>query len=269
MSETVQVDEGRVAYEVSGTGDAVVVALPGIGDTRASYRSLVPRLVAEGFKVYAMDLRGHGDSDTGFSRFMSEDIGDDVVALLEALELRDVTLLGNSVGAAASVHASLRSERVGRIVSLSGFVSDPPKFGLMKLLLGLMFAWPWGVWLWGRYRKTLFATPPSDLERNQAEVLANLREPGRLRALRMMMCSTKAGVAARLGQLKVPTLVAMGAQDPDFPDPSAEAARQAEVLGGENEVVMVDGAGHYPQIEKPEATARAIVDFARGGNPGT
>ncbi len=269
MGESIQVDQGRVAYDVFGSGDAAVVAVPGIGDTRASYRRLGPLLAEAGFRVHVMDLRGHGESDTGFASYRSEDIGDDVVALLEGLDLRDVTLLGNSVGAAASVHASLRSDRVGRIVSLSGFVSDPPNFGLMKIMLSVLFARPWGVWAWGRYRKTLFATPPSDLERNHAEVLANLREPGRLRALRMMMCSSKAAVSARLHELEVPTLVAMGAQDPDFPDPAAEAARQAEVLGGENQVAMIDGAGHYPQIEKPEKTARAIETFVRGGAPGT
>lgn len=269
MSGTVQVADGQVAYEVSGTGARVVVAVPGIGDTRASYRRLAPLLVAAGFTVYVMDLRGHGGSDAGFSSYTSENIGDDVVALLDALDLRDVTVLGNSVGAAASVHASLQSDRIGRIVSLSGFVSDPPYFGLMKPMLSLMFARPWGVWAWGRYRKTLFATPPADFEGNHAEVLENLRTPGRLRALRMMMCASKAGVATRLKELEVPTLVAMGAQDPDFPDPAAEAARQAEVLGGKNEVVMIDEAGHYPQIEKPEETARAIEVFIQGCEAGT
>lgn len=257
-----------MAYEVVGSGDVEVVAIPGIGDTRASYRRLAPLLAEAGFRVHVIDLRGHGESDTGFSSYRSEDIGDDVVALMEALELRDVTLLGNSVGAAASVHASLRSDRVGRIVSLSGFVSDPPNFGLMKIMLSLLFIPPWGVWAWGRYRQTLFASPPPDHEANHDEVVANLREAGRLRALRMMMCSSKAAVSARLHELQVPTLVAMGAKDPDFPDPAAEAARQAELLGGKNLVAMIDGAGHYPQIEKPEETARAIVDFVSGGERG-
>ena len=148
MTETVQTKEGRVAYEVFGTGAAVMVALPGIGDTRDSYRALGPRLAEAGFRVFVMDLRGHGESDTSFTGYTSENIGDDAVALLEALDLHDVTLLGNSVGAAASVHAALRSSRVGRIVSLSGFVSDPPGFTALKPMLSLMFARPWGCLLY-------------------------------------------------------------------------------------------------------------------------
>lgn len=267
MSKTIQVEGGSVAYEVFGSGDAIAVALPGIGDTRASYRELAPRLAAAGFTVYVMDLRGHGESDAGFGSYGSEDIGNDVVALLDSLDLRGATILGNSVGAAAGVHAALKSDRVGRIVSLSGFVSDPDNFGFMRPILGLMFRRPWGVWLWGQYRKTLFAEPPSDYAGNRDEVLANLREPGRVRALREMMRASKADIARRLHEVEVPTLVAMGAQDPDFPDPAQEAQRQCTELGGDNRVVMIDGAGHYPQVEQPEQTAKAIIDFV-GGHAG-
>lgn len=148
---------------------------------------------------------------------------------------------------------------------LSGFVSDPPHFRWLRWLLLGMFVWPWGIWLWGKYRKSLFETPPADMEANHGEVLANLREPGRLRTVRTMMCASTASVAARLEEVSAPALIAMGAQDPDFPDPSAEAARQAELLGEKNQVVMLDGAGHYPQIERPEQTALAITEFMNRG----
>ncbi|MCB9676180.1 MAG: alpha/beta hydrolase [Alphaproteobacteria bacterium] len=265
---TVRTPHGQVAYEIHGSGGTPIVALPGIGDTRASYRALAPMLAAAGHTVYAMDLRGHGGSDAAFPSYTSEDIGDDVVALLEACDLRDAVVVGNSIGAAAGVHASLRSDRVGSLVLLSGFVSDPPGFALLSLVLRLMFVWPWGVALWGMYRKTLFATPPADADANTAELLANLREPGRLAAARGMMCASKAAIEARLSEVRVPALIAMGASDPDFSDPAEEAARQARLLGGDNRVVMIEGAGHYPQIEQPDATCRAILDHLGGADHG-
>ncbi len=259
--QRLQTQHGRVAYETFGSGGTSIVAVPGIGDTRASFRALVPLLVEAGHTVHVIDLRGHGDSDPSFDSYRSEDIGDDLVALLDALDLRDAVLLGNSVGAAAAVHASLTSDRVARLVLLSGFVGDPPNFGMMRPLLLLMFAWPWGVWFWGSYRKTLFKTPPADMDANQAEVLANLREPGRLRAVRSMMRASKASIAERLSEVSVPALIAMGAQDPDFGDTAEEAERQAERLGGDNEVAMIEHAGHYPQIEQPAETAHVILEF--------
>ncbi|MEN0061347.1 MAG: alpha/beta hydrolase [Myxococcota bacterium] len=252
---------GQVAYETIGSGSTPIVAVPGIGDTRASYRALAPILADQDCTVHLMDLRGHGDSDVGFGSYTSEDIGDDVHELMESFDLRGALLLGNSIGAAAVVHASLRSDRVNGLVLLSGFVSDPPNFGAIRLLLGMMFAWPWGVSVWGMYRKTLFASPPSDFADNHDAVLSNLREGGRLQAVRTMMCASKAAISDRLSNVTVPALIAMGAQDPDFSSPEEEAHRQARELGGDNQVVMIDQAGHYPQVERPEQTAQAILRF--------
>ena len=59
--------------------------------------------------------------------------------------------------------------------------------------------------------------------------------------------------------MSTPTLVIMGEEDPDFPDPRAEADWIAQALGGE--VVMVPDAGHYPQSQRADITTPAIVAF--------
>ena len=58
--------EGRIAYDDRGDG-RLVVMVPGLGDVRAEYRFLAPLLVAKGYRVVTMDLRGHGQSSTGWS----------------------------------------------------------------------------------------------------------------------------------------------------------------------------------------------------------
>ena len=50
--------EGRIAYDRTGEGPLVVL-VPGMGDLRSTYRFLVPVLVAAGFSVVSVDLRGH------------------------------------------------------------------------------------------------------------------------------------------------------------------------------------------------------------------
>ena len=57
------------------------------------------------------------------------------------------------------------------------------------------------------------------------------------------------------------SLVVMGSLDPDFPDPRAEAQWIARQLRGK--VLMIPGAGHYPQAEFPEIVSPALVEFAR------
>jgi pimeloyl-ACP methyl ester carboxylesterase len=66
--------------------------------------------------------------------------------------------------------------------------------------------------------------------------------------------------------VRAPALVVMGERDPDFRDPAAEARLVAGRLNGA--VVMVPGAGHYPQAEYPEVVTPAVVEFlARVASP--
>jgi pimeloyl-ACP methyl ester carboxylesterase len=51
----------------------------------------------------------------------------------------------------------------------------------------------------------------------------------------------------------------MGELDPDFPNPRTEADWIAETLHGD--VVMVPDAGHYPQSQRPDLTADAVLRF--------
>jgi pimeloyl-ACP methyl ester carboxylesterase len=53
----------------------------------------------------------------------------------------------------------------------------------------------------------------------------------------------------------------MGEKDPDFPDPKAEADWIASTLHGE--LVMVPNAGHYPQSQRPNITADAVLHFLK------
>jgi pimeloyl-ACP methyl ester carboxylesterase len=60
---------------------------------------------------------------------------------------------------------------------------------------------------------------------------------------------------ARLADVTAPALVVMGEQDPDFPDPRAEADWIARALRAH---VMVPEAGHYPQSQRPDITTGAV-----------
>ena len=56
----------------------------------------------------------------------------------------------------------------------------------------------------------------------------------------------------------------MGEQDPDFPDPRAEADWIARALRAQ--VVMVPDAGHYPQSQRPDITTGAVLSFLESVN---
>jgi pimeloyl-ACP methyl ester carboxylesterase len=118
---------------------------------------------------------------------------------------------------------------------------------------------------WNAYYKRLLpGRPPADLDEHRSHIRASMRRPGHARAFRKTTHSSHAPAEARLDDVRVPVLVVMGADDPDFPDPDAEARLIADRLDAE--VLMVPESGHYPQAEYPEIVAPSILEFLRGSD---
>jgi pimeloyl-ACP methyl ester carboxylesterase len=264
--------EGRIAYEEVGAGPLVVL-VPGIGDTRQQYRFLAPELAAAGYRVVSMDLRGLGESSTGFSDYSAAAVGSDVVALLRELDAGPAGLVGQSMAAGAVAWAAAEApDRVESLVLIGPFVRDVPptswlQGALMNGLVNGMLQRPWGASAWSSYYDSLYpSAKPVDLPAYRAALSANVAERGRLEALRAMMNASKADVDARLEQVRARTLVVMGTADPDFDGfvggPAGEARVVADRLHGQ--VLMVEGAGHYPHVEMPARVDPAIVRFVDG-----
>jgi pimeloyl-ACP methyl ester carboxylesterase len=258
--ELLDLPEGRLAYEVTGSGP-LVVCVPGMGDLRSVYRFTVPALVAAGFRVAAMDLRGHGDSDATFTRYDDVATGEDILALIEHLG-GSALVVGNSLGAGAAVWAA--AERPGAITGLAligPYVRDVRTNPALKLAFRALMAGAWAGRAWTAYLPKLYpAKPPVDFSEHRAAIGASLRRPAYRRAFTATTHTTHAPAEARLPRITVPALVVMGTRDPDFPDPTAEAQLVADRLHGE--VLLIPNAGHYPQAEFPELVNPGLVAFA-------
>jgi pimeloyl-ACP methyl ester carboxylesterase len=254
-----QNDNGTIAYEESGSGP-LVICVPSLGDLRAEYRFLAPRLAAAGYRVVCMDVRGVGESSTRWADFSVAGVGSDLLALIRALNAGPAFIVGTSMAAGAAVWAAAEApQQVRGVVLVSPFVRGEPG-ALQSLLYRLMFSRPWGPDLWGWYYNTLYPTQkPADFPAYRAALRANLAQPGRMEALLQNLLASKAASEQRLGRVLAPALVVMGSKDPDFKDPAAEAQRLGQQLHAQ--VAMIAGAGHYPHAELPEACAPHILAF--------
>ena len=75
---------------------------------------------------------------------------------------------------------------------------------------------------------------------------------------------TGSGPLVVLSHVKCPALVIMGTVDPDFASPRAEGeAIVAAMPAGAGTAAMVDGAGHYPHAQSPEAVAALVIPFLK------
>ncbi|MFD5284068.1 alpha/beta fold hydrolase [Streptomyces rubrogriseus] len=119
-------DGTSLYYERHGSGPAILF-VHGSGGHHAAWWQQVAALRDE-FTVVTVDLRGFGKSDSSMAEFDGQDFPGDVVAVLEAEDLTDAMLVGQSIGSVAALRAGLlRPDRVSSVVlghSLGG-ISHP------------------------------------------------------------------------------------------------------------------------------------------------
>lgn len=253
--------EGTVAYQFSGTGP-LIICVPGMGDLRSSYRLLQPELIAAGYRVALMDLRGHGDSDCSFSEYGDIPTAGDIEALIAELG-GPAILVGNSMAAGSAVLVAARHpELVSGLVLIGPFVRDPATSAFMRLATRALMARPWAAAAWNLYLPKLYAgTRPADFTEYRAAVSTAMRRPGYAKAFSLTTRTRHHDAEQALASVASPTLVVMGEQDPDFPDPAAEAGWIAGQLDGQ--LLMVPESGHYPHSQRPDLIGPAVTAFAR------
>jgi pimeloyl-ACP methyl ester carboxylesterase len=271
MTEHLTVDGGTLAYDVTGTSGPLVVLAHGMGDSREAYRFLVPGLVAAGYRVAAVDLRGCGESSVGWPSYSRTDIAGDLIALVRHLG-GPAVLVGHSIsGGAATIAAAQAPDLITAVVELTPFTRQPHfslgdlrvaayRRGMVHLLgTGLLGSTA----QWRKYLEVAYPGPkPIDWDARLDRIDAMLHEPGRMKAVQKMGTTPAGDAGAQLGNVRCPVLVVQGTLDPDWASPQAEGeAIVAELPAGLGQLEMVAGAGHYPHVQFPAQVLAAMLSF--------
>jgi len=249
----------RLYYETRGRGRAVVLIHGGLVDSRQWDDQMAP--LAKQHRVVRYDLRGFGRSAAPSGPFSPID---DLRALFDFLKIDRATLVGLSLGGIIAADFALEyPDRVDRLVlsgpGLRGDTQPPDEKSLNAYRLGAREG----------AAKYFAAFLESDL-------LAGLRDrpQARERMRRMMTENFKAlsylapgtlrypdtPTIQRLGEIRAPTLVVIGALDGGALQNIAETIR-SRVANAQK--VVIDGASHHPPVETPQEFNRALLNFLR------
>ena len=250
-------------YGVSGSGPPVVLLHEGIADSRMWLHQL-PVLEPE-FTVVRIDLRGFGRSPHASGRFSPVD---DVVSVLDELGLERATVVGASFGGRVALElAGARPERVERLVLVApGLGGHDWSEEVTRVWTQEEEAFEAGdldratdvnvrLWVDGP-RRGPDAVPAEVREfvRTMQREAFELPEPDPPPE----SVWPDPPVHARLGELRMPTLVVVG--DEDVPDMLAIADRLAAEIPGARKVVLADTA-HMLPLERPDELNRILLDF--------
>ncbi|MFI9642067.1 alpha/beta fold hydrolase [Micromonospora sp. NPDC051925] len=274
MTEFLNVDGGTIAYEVTGVAGPLVVLAHGMGDSREAYRFLAPALAQAGYRVAAVDLRGHGESSVGWPSYTRTAIAGDLIALVRHLG-GPAVLIGHSIaGGAATIAAVQAPELVTALVELAPFTRKQQirlgdlrnaayRRGTTHLIGTALLG---STRQWARYLDTAYpGTKPTDWDTRLKQITAMLQQPGRMRVLQKMGMTSPADAGEHLGKVTCPVLIVQGTLDPDWASPKAEGeAIVADLPTGLGRLEMLDGAGHYPHVQFPQQTLAMVLPFLAG-----
>jgi len=210
----------------------------------------------------ALDLRGAGDSTAPADGYSMERYADDLVAVLDALGIREAVVCGLSMGGYILFDLLRRHASRVRAAVLCGTRPQPDSKETRASRDELAaLAMERGTAAVGeRLLPRLVAAATPD---EQPEVVKQYREmvrrmpaagmAGALRAMRDRPDSTPL-----LAAIRVPTLVVVGGEDRVSPPDVAEAMA-ASIPGAR--LAVIPAAGHLAPLEQPLATSRAFADF--------
>jgi pimeloyl-ACP methyl ester carboxylesterase len=246
-----------ISYREAGAGPALVL-LHGIGSSSASWLFQLESLA--GYRLIAWDAPGYGGSDfLPQAQPRPPDYAQALHEFLERLLLKDVVLVGNSLGCLmAGAYAAAHPERVRSMVLLGpaggyGDLADR-EAKLTERLRQLDELGPAG--LAEQRSPTLVAkgSPPIALELVRWSQ-RRIRPQGYRQAVYCLAQGRLAADARRYGK-KV--LVACGAEDIITPEAGCKAIARAFPRG---EYRTLDGIGHAPHVEAPERINDLIAGF--------
>jgi len=251
-----------LAVDVAGEGPCVVF-LHGVGGNRTNWTDQLKAL-APHFMAAAYDARGYGDSEDSATATM-EDFADDALRVLDHVGTTKAHLVGLSMGGLVAQHVYARAPE--RVLSLTladtspGLPPDRSGAWVEEFLAarrGPLLAGKTPAAIAPRVMEGLVGRAAT--EESRARLLASLstlRTDGYLKALETV---TRTPPVLDLERVFVPVLVICGTDD--RVTPPKVASRMAEAMAAAR-LVLIEGAGHLSNIERPDAFNDALLSFLR------
>lgn len=252
------------AFVQQGQGAPPILLLHGFDSSVLEFRRLLP-LLAQRTQVWAVDLLGFGFTERPSVEITAAAIREHLYAFWQAKIQEPIILVGASMGGAAAIDFALAfPEAVQKLVLIdsAGYQGGPA--------LGKLLIQPLGYWATERFLRKPGVRQKISEQAYFDPQLASL-DAQRCAALHLdcvkwseaLISFTRSGgypsMRSRLALIRVPTLILWGRSDRILGTKDAERFHQAIP---HSQLLWIPECGHVPHLEKPDAMAEAILQFA-------
>jgi|EP01035_Chromulina_nebulosa_P021981 3-oxoadipate enol-lactonase len=265
---TIALPTARGTFRVAVDGDAAAPALVlsnSLGTTLDMWEPQVPAF-ARGLRVIRYDTRGHGGSPVTRGPYTFDELGRDVLAVMDALGVDKAHFCGISMGGHTGlwlgVHAGHRLQSLVVCNSAARIGSLGPWMERAAMVRGagaagmraLAESAP------ARWFSADFAQHNPEVVQRAQEWIAGIDPEGYAACCEALAASD---LRAALDRIATPTLLLAGALDPVTTVADAEAMRS----GIAGSTIAVVQASHLSNLEAPQAFSQAVLDFLGGVAP--
>ena len=271
--QTVLVHDQRIAYLDVGAGPPVIL-IHGFGGSMWQWEQQQHTL-SQHFRILTLDLPGAGLSDKPEIDYRPDQMLDFFVGFMDAVNIPQATLVGNSMGAGLAIGMALaHPTRVAKLVLIDGL----PQHVMEKLTSpsvrraletsapswlvsfgNMLFG---GLMIESVLREIVHDAAlltPAVIERSKR----NRQRPGLIKPImtvRENLPLWESGFATRVGEITHPTLVIWGEEDRVFPITVGDELHQT-IKG--SRFIRIPKAGHIPQWERPDLVNQELITFIR------
>ncbi|MFQ5793128.1 MAG: alpha/beta fold hydrolase [Acidobacteriota bacterium] len=252
---TPSADGVLIHYESRGSGGPALVLVHGWSCDMSYWKPQVDHFASHRQTV-TLDLAGHGKSGLDRKAWTMAAFGQDVQAVIEALDLKQVVLVGHSMGGSVILEAARRvPERVAALVPVDTFFDVEQRFSTEQanqFLTPFRADFPSATRVFLRENMFTPGTDPALVERIVADMSAAPAEVA-LGALEELVTHD---LTALLGQVRSP----IRCINSDKYATQVEIARRYAPSFG---VILMSGVGHFPMLEDPETFNRLLAETVK------
>ena len=269
-------------YDTGSSEKPVCILLHGLADEADTWRHLISPL-ADHYRVIAPDLPGFGRSSKPRRSYTMEYLGRVIIEMMDKLEIHNAHFIGSSLGAMLIQYLGVKSPCLIKSQTLVDGVLSPQK--PRKNFSSLLFMTPGlGEHIYSRLRKDnveaygtlkpfysdLDSMPREDRDFMFQRVHDRVSDKGQrfayfsiLRKSNSWLKKAHLRFRESLASSEIPVLMIWGEDDHIIP---LHSARSMQELLQNAELVLLKGAGHLPQQEKPQEVLDSLLPWLKKFN---
>ena len=247
-------------YEEYGQGPPLLL-LHGLGSSCRDWEYQIP-VLAEQYRVIAMDMRGHGRSDKPRERYSIRGFAGDVEALIEHLNLGPVHVVGLSMGGMIGFQLAVDQPHLLKSLCV---VNSAPQVKIQSADDAWQYAKRWGLarllsmeTLGKAIGRNLFPKPEQDDLRRK--IASRWAENDKRAYLASFDAIVGWGVQQKLARITCPTLIISA--DRDYTPVSLKEAYVKLIPHAK--LVVIKDSRHATPLDQPQEFNRVVLEFING-----